>query len=446
MFLSRLSYLLLPQEPGIYIFLDKKSDVLYIGKAKNLKNRVSSYFQKTITGEKTRALVDKIESIRYIRVASEVESLLLEANYIKKFAPKYNIRLSDGKAYPLIRITIKDTFPKVLLARRMEDSKSVYFGPYPNVKAMKMVLRTIRRIFPFQSIVNHGNRPCLYYHLELCPCPEVFKDKNYKKDIAKIIKIFSGKTTTLIRDLEKEMQKESKDENFEKAKALKSQIQALELIIKPTHTPFEYDANPNLISDIRELEMTELQAHLKNEGLLVEKLERIECYDISNTSGKQSVGSMAVFTNGEKDSSQYRRFKIYKTMGPNDFAMHQEVLRRRLVHKEWPYPNLIIIDGGKGQVSSTIKILNEVGVDIPLIGIAKREEELVIPSRLSLRGSSALQNDRSNLPEKFLPTEFVVIRLPRNSKALHLVMRIRDEAHRFAITYHKKLRSKFVFS
>ncbi len=407
---------------------------MYVGKAKNLKDRVSSYFQKTVTGEKTKALVEKIHTIRYVRVASEVESLLLEANYVKKYTPQYNIRLTDGKAYPLIRITHKDTYPKVLVARKMDDPRSLYFGPYPNAGALRLVLKTIRKIFPFQSVLHHGNRMCLYHHLGLCPCPEVFKDSEYKKDIQKIIKLLSGKTTTLIKDLEKEMQQESKKENFEKAEILKSKIHALELIATPRHTPLEYDANPNLVSDIREAETNQLQNILKKAGLPVEKLERIECYDISNTSGKQSVGSMVVFMNGEKDSSQYRRFKIYKTPGPNDFAMHQEVLKRRLAHIEWPYPQLIIIDGGKGQVSATMKVLREVGVDIPLIGIAKREEELVVLRSHLVQGATLTSS------------EFIVIRLPKDSPGLHLVIRLRNEAHRFAITYHKNLRSKFVFT
>ena len=159
----RSSYRSLPKEPSVYFFLDKQQKILYVGKAKDLKNRVSSYFgHKTDLGEKTRLLVSKIEKIKIITVASEIESLLLEANYIKKYSPPYNIRLTDGKAYPLIRITINDEYPKVLVARRMDDPNSVYFGPFPNSSAMYMVLKTIRQIFPFQSVIHHPNRPCLY--------------------------------------------------------------------------------------------------------------------------------------------------------------------------------------------------------------------------------------------------------------------------------------------
>ncbi|MEK7559598.1 MAG: GIY-YIG nuclease family protein, partial [Patescibacteria group bacterium] len=165
----------MPSNPGIYLFLNEKSEVIYVGKAKNLKKRVSSYFiNKKDLGEKTRLLVGKIQKIGVIKARSEIEALLLEASSIKKFNPVYNSKLTDGKAYPLIRITIKDNYPKVLISRRQDDEKSIYFGPYPNSGAMKMVLKIIRRIFPFQAVLNHPKRICLYYHLGLCPCPPVF--------------------------------------------------------------------------------------------------------------------------------------------------------------------------------------------------------------------------------------------------------------------------------
>ena len=171
----------MPQDPGIYLFLDKKGRLLYVGKAKNLRKRVASYFAHPKIGEKTKLLVSQIQKIKIVKVTSEIESLLLEANYIKKYTPPFNIRLTDGKAYPLIRITYKDTYPKVLVARRMEDKNALYFGPYPNAGAMHLVLKTIRRIFPFQNSFHYGNRPCLYYHLGLCPCPTVFNSPKTKK-------------------------------------------------------------------------------------------------------------------------------------------------------------------------------------------------------------------------------------------------------------------------
>ena len=374
-------------------------------------------------GEKTRILVSQIESIKTIRVESEIESLLLEANLIKKYNPKYNIKLTDGKAYPLIRITIKDEYPKVLVARRPDDSKSLYFGPFPNSGAMRLVLKTLRRIFPFQSALNHPNKPCFYYHIGLCPCPSVFKDKNYKKTIKHIVKFLEGKTKNVINDLEKERDEYSKRQEFEKASSIQRQIEAIKLITSKFYKPGEYETNPNLKEDIRNEELLLLKDELLRSGIKVNHLSRIECYDISNTSGKNATASMVVFKDGEKDSSSYRRFKIrgFYNGKPNDFAMMEEVIRRRLQHSEWQTPDLIVVDGGKGQISSALKALNTENKSIPLVGLAKREEIIIT-------------------------SDFKEIRLPKDSKQLHLIMRIRDEAHRFAITYHKKLRSKVVYN
>lgn len=391
-----------------------------MGKAKNLKNRVSSYFLDNLILEKTKVLVSQIHKIKIIIVESELESLLLEAFYIKKWKPRYNRRLTDGKSYPLIRVTIKDTYPKVLVARRNEDKNSLYFGPYPSSKDVRMVLKLLRRIFPFQNVLHHPKRSCLYYHLQLCPCPEVFDSKIlrkiYRRNIKHVIQFLEGKTKQVIKELEKERDTASKNEDFEEAEALQKQINAIVYITSPIHKPFEYELNPNLAIDLRTKELNDLKRHLKGVNIKVTELNRIECFDISNISGKFSVGSMVVFTNGEKDNSQYRRFRIRKTTGiPNDFAAMQEVLQRRLKHPEWQSPDLIIVDGGKGQISATQKALKETNMNIPLVGLAKREEIIIT-------------------------SDFKEIKLPKDSEALHLIMRIRDEAHRFAITYHKKLR------
>ena len=411
----------MPLGPGVYLFLNQNNEVLYAGKAKNLRNRVSSYFKNNIElGPKTRILISQIVKIKTIEVPSEIEALLLEANYIKKFRPKYNIRLMDGKAYPLIRITIKDKYPKVLIARRSDDKKSIYFGPFPNSSAVTLVLKTIRKIFPYQSVINHAKRICLYNHLGLCPCPEVVKDKEYRKNIRHIVTLLKGNTKRAIHSLEKERNVLSKLEEFEKAKVLQRKIDAIKLITDPVYNQFDYKVSPNLNQDILDNQSSSLRYLLSQNGIHVEKLERIECYDISNMSGTNATGSLVVFTNGEKDSSQYRRFKIKNLPNfpnlPNDFAMMQQVISRRLNHAEWPYPDLIIVDGGKGQVSAAKKALKEKSITIPVIGLAKREEIIIT----------------SDLKE---------IMLPRTFEALKLVMKIRDEAHRFTISYHRKLRS-----
>lgn len=392
-----------------------------MGKAKNLKKRVTSYFQKQYLGPKNEVLVSKIKEIKTISVTSEVESLLLEANLVKKYSPKFNIRLTDGKAYPLIRITNKNMYPSVLIARRPDDPKSLYFGPFPNAGDMKLVLRTIRRIFPFISVLNHPKKHCLYWHLGLCPCtPAQNSDaaiKEYKKTTRYIIQFLKGNIKTVSKELLKEQQEKVKNEEFEEASTIQKKIKAIELITSPNHSPFEFEENPNLKNEIFLRQANDLQNVLNSNGLQVEFPERIECYDISNISGTNATGSMVVFVNGQADKSQYRRFRIKMEQKPNDFAMMKEVLSRRFKHDEWSRPDLIVIDGGKGQVSSASSILDELKLNIPLIGLAKRVETIVLPN-------------------------FDLIQLPRRSDALTLLVRIRNEAHRFAITYHKKLRSK----
>ncbi|HUQ85879.1 MAG TPA: GIY-YIG nuclease family protein [Candidatus Limnocylindrales bacterium] len=428
MIYSPSKYSTLPEKAGVYIYSDRNNKILYVGKANNLRSRVSSYFVKSAKlGEKTRMLVEQVVKIRIIIVESELEALLLEAFYIKKYRPKYNIRLSDDKSYVRIRITIKDKYPVVMLARREDDSDSIYFGPYPNSWAVKLVLKTIRKVFPYQSAPNHPRRICLYNHLGLCPCPPIFDcadlRKNYKKNIKGIIRILEAQSSKILQELEKKRDILSKNEIYEEANLVQKKINALRIITEPFHKPFEYDVNPNLRIDLRKIETDELRNQLNENGMNIHTLHRIECYDISNTQGTHATGSMVVFTEGEKDSSQYRRFKIKKDGIPNDFAMMEEMLTRRFKRDGWEMPSLVIVDGGKGQITSAMKALVVNNITVPLIGLAKREETIIIPT----------------------VDNFKELSLPKNSKSLHLVMRIRDEAHRFAITYHRLLRSKSSF-
>lgn len=409
----------------MYRFLDKDGGVLYVGKAINVRRRVSSYFSSIDLGEKTQILVSLIDTIQITTVTSELESLLLEASYIKKFNPKYNARLTDGKAYPLIRVSVKSQYPTVLIARKNDDPKSVYFGPFPHATTVRMVLKLIRRIFPFQSVVNHAKRICLFHHLGLCPCPPMFSSpeqkKEYKKNIRHLIQFLDGKKEVVLKELVSERDKLTKKEQYELASDVQKKIDAIHYITGRSHKPFEYDVNPTLASDLRKEEVDSLTRILQEHGVAAEKLHRIECYDISNTAGVGAVGSLVVFTNGEKDSKWYRRFRIKPNIkGPNDFAMLASVLKRRLTHGQWPTPDLFIVDGGKGQVSSAKMVLMDAAINVPLIGLAKRDEIIIT-------------------------ADFVEIRLPKDSAALRLVMRIRDEAHRFAITYHKLVRSRFIF-
>ena len=414
----------MPEKPGVYEYLDKKRTVIYVGKAKDLKSRVSSYFTpQAYLGPKTQAMVEKVEHIRITLVESELEALLLEAFLIKKRKPYYNIRLTDDKSYLYIRITHKDAYPSVTLSRRADDARSLYFGPYPSSRDVKLVLKTIRRVFPFISTTNHAKRICLYNHLGLCPClpaqdtPE--RRTRYRKHIQGIIKILEGKSRLIQRELEKERDIASKNEAFEEASHLQKRIDALKLITEPFHRPREYDVNPNLRIDLREKEVNDLMGILNQKGYSLSSLHRIECYDISNTQGTHATASLVVLTRGEIDKSEYKRFKIKKDGRPNDFAMMQETLTRRLRHPEWPQPSLIVVDGGKGQITSALKALEETNTVYPVIGLAKREETIIT-------------------------SDFQEILLPKNTGALQLIMRIRDEAHRFALTYHRKLRQKYM--
>lgn len=448
-------YLSLPEKAGVYVYKDKRSHILYVGKANDLKSRVSSYFVKSAKlGPRTKIMVSQIDTITITIVESELEALLLEAFYIKKYKPKYNVSMTDNKSYVRIRITVKDEYPKVLLARREEYSDSVYFGPFPSSSSVKLVLKTIRKVFPFQSVYNHPKRICLFHHLGLCPCPPVFSatpnfKTNYKKNIKGIIWILEGESRKIMRELEKERDNYSKKEQYEKSLELQKKIRAMSLITTPYHKPFEYTLNPNLRTDIRQLELDGLQDVLLANGLHIKNLNRIECYDISNIQGTNATGSMVVLTHGEIDKSQYRKFKIKRKWDtratkdlPNDFAMMNEVLKRRLTHEDWHFPDLIIVDGGKGQVTSGLSALSTSGITIPLIGLAKREETIIIP--LDANG-----NSKSNTTGHTISTNnsnFAEVVLSKNSPSLHLIQRIRDEAHRFAITYHRKLRSKNVTS
>jgi excinuclease ABC subunit C len=248
------------------------------------------------------------------------------------------------------------------------------------------------------------------------------EDKEYKKNILHVVTFLKGNTKKVLKNLEKERNVLSKLEEFEKAEVLQRKIDAINYVTSAAYEKFDYKLSPNLDEDIRYRELLELKVCLLKHNVQINNLNRIECFDISNISGTNATGSMAVFVNRHKDLSQYRRFKIkYVQNVPDDFAMMQEVLQRRMRHTEWKMPDLIIVDGGKGQVSSALEVLKENNLDIALIGLAKKEETIVT----------------SNFNE---------IKLPKDSPALHLIMRIRDEAHRFAITYHKKLRSKAFLS
>lgn len=404
---------LIPHKPGVYIFKDLESKVLYVGKAIDLYSRVSSYFNRAHDA-KTSMMVSQIKDIETIIVESELESLILEANLIKRFRPPFNIRLMDDKDYLYIGIT-QEGFPKIITAR-IQDLKKIkkFFGPFPSARTVKNTLKLLRRVFPWCSSppTKTSHRACFYYHIGFCPgaCVGLINKEEYQKIINRFIKFMDGKKEELVSEIYTEMQQYANEQRFEEAAKSKRVLDGISYLTQ-TNRVASYLENPNFLEDESKLALGELQKDLG----LEKPPERVEGYDISNISGKDATGSMVVLTYGEIDKSQYRKFKIRLLNSPNDVGMHKEMMSRRL-NNDWPLPDLIIVDGGRGQVRGDWEILKHFKLDIPIFGLAKRMEWLY-------------------------PPEGEVIKLSRKSLSLKLLQKLRDESHRFAVAYHRKLRA-----
>lgn len=551
----------LPQKPGVYLMKDQFENIIYVGKAVNLRNRVRQYFQNSRNhSPKVQKMVLQIKEFEYIVTDSEVEALILECNLIKKYRPKYNIRLKDDKHYPYIKITVSEAYPKVFMTRKLLKDKAKYFGPYTDTMALRETLDIIKKLWPIRTCNRvlprdiGKERPCLQYHIGQCkaPCAGLISEEEYKKMIAEIISFLDGKYEDVIKDLESQMQTASEELNFEKAAQLRDQIQSIKRIAQKqkmvnasmedqdviafakkedealvqvyfvrggkvvgrehflldgvdetsstdimtsfikqfyagtTFIPKEiilqeeideleiiqswlsdrkghkvYIKVPKKGEKSKLVEMAEKNAELtlnqfgeelkrkeqRTKGAveeiqhaigLEETIHRIEAYDISNTQGIESVGSMVVFEDGKPKRSDYRKFKIKSVLGPNDYASMEEVIRRRFTHakeelevlkekgltveegKFTKLPQLILIDGGKGQVHAAQKVLEELNISIPVCGMVKDDKH---------RTRGLLYNDEEIGP-------------PVGTEGFKLITRIQDEAHRFAIEYHRKLRSK----
>lgn len=537
---------LLPSLPGCYIYYNKDGEVIYVGKAKILKRRVMSYFNRKHDSVKVNVLVSQIEKLEYIITNTEVEALILESHLIKKYKPKYNILLKDDKKYPYFLITDED-FPRITIVRKknMNPEKGKYYGPYTDIRAMHATLDFLKKIFPLKQCKTpkFKDRPCLYYHIGRCmaPCQNKVTPDEYKAIVKQAELFLSGKQSELMKQIKEQMQKYSDTLQFEKAAKLRDSYNDLAKTLEKQKVVYENTKlNEDIISlmaddgifaivilmiregrlidkkdftyEVEEEDRTEffatffkeyyttlkleypdrivsneleaigekalyeewleILAHKKvkisygkstqgkelqmladknakvlldnakikkmskirddfNEigSYLAEKLHlknfpyRMECYDISHIQGTNTVASMVTFINGLPKKSEYRKFKVKMTEGkPDDFLSMKEVLTRRLSHlgeEKWAKPDLMIIDGGKGQLSSVMEIIEGLGVTgIDVVSLAKKHEEV------------------------FLPKQSEPVILPRNSSALFLFQRIRDEAHRFAITYHRQLRSK----
>ncbi|MDP2720933.1 MAG: excinuclease ABC subunit UvrC [bacterium] len=402
----------LPQNSGVYIFKDSKNKPIYVGKALNIRKRVKGHFSPKTGTPKGNLLLEKIDAVESIRIDSEIEALILEANLIKKYKPHFNSQLKDDKDYLYIKIT-RDPYPKVLVSRKKDlKNAKLFFGPFPSATKVRTTLKILRKIFQFTSCNPNRKRACLYYHLGLCPgvCIGLISQKEYRKNIRGVIYMLGGKQGKLLDVLEKEVRRFARNLEFEKAQMGQQKIEALHYVTQPIRILEHPEVDRE---ELRQREITELARILD----LPQRPARIECYDISNFSGKQATGSLVVFTNGFADRSQYRRFKIKFVEGPNDTAMISEILERRFKN-DWGHPDLVLIDGGKGQLNAALKVVASFNLSLPVISLAKRLEEIY-------------------WADKTEP-----LRLPRESSALKLLQRIRDEAHRFAITYHRKLRSK----
>ncbi len=408
----------LPKQPGVYFHKDAQGKIIYIGKAAVLKNRVGSYFQQSRHRDfKTKILVGEIVDVDWITVESEVEALFLESEFIKRYMPKYNIDLRDDKHFIYIKIPMKDEWPVISYVRRPLDDGAEYFGPFTSSDAVRKAMRQLRKVFPYVTHSVHPlpSRACLHYHIGLCPGPEcgATTTADYKRSLRRLMLYMHGKKTTLTSQIEKEMVRAAKKQLFELAADRRNQLRNLQALGKQM-----------IFSDKESFDLSRDQALVG----LADRLNlkgiprRIECYDISHFQGTDNVASMVVFTDGAPNKEEYRRFKM-RLGGNDDFAHMAEVIRRRFSGKnleKWLKPDLIIIDGGKGQLSAALKVLDEAKIMIPTIGLAKREEEII--RRLEVGYESIL--------------------LPHSSHVLQLLQRVRDEAHRFAVTYHGLLRGK----
>lgn len=535
---------LLPTNPGVYVMLDKDGQIIYVGKAKNLKNRVRQYFFNGVKTEKVMAMVNNVADFYYIIAPSEIDALSLENNLIKKHKPRYNILLKDDKTYPYLKINLKDEFPSFTVTHRIKKDGAKYFGPFMGGISVSAVLDTVNLIYKLRLCdkkftANKKSKPCLNYHLGKCfaPCAGLISREEYMERVSGAVDFVSGDTQEAEKILKEKMLAAAENEEFELAMKYKESLAGLDKLKLRRITSLNKFINADVLayrnngiysavnmlivrngrmsgsknfsfesaalsgsdalsefitryyregSDVpdeiivaeevadagvlseyikrafnkrteiiaakqgvrRQLaDMAEVNAeeHLVNAvdrikhkndmtvsacNALKEKLglsrypKRMECYDISNISGVDKVGSMVVFTDGEADRNEYRRFKITSFEGADDFRSLQEVLTRRFGRMEtepekFPKPDLIIIDGGKGQLSSVKEIFDKFGInDIDLISLAEREEEI------------------------FLPGESRPVILAKSDYCLRMLQRIRDEAHRFAITYHRTLRGK----
>ncbi len=471
-FIKEKTFESLPKTSGVYFFYNKK-ELLYIGKAINIKNRVKNHFFQP--SYKDKFFVSKVNKIGFIETKSEIEALILEANLIKKYQPKFNIVWRDDKNYFYIAIIEnKNKIPYVFITHQPTETKNAqYIGPFVEGASLKKTIRFLRKVFPYYTNKTHSKLKCTWCHLDLCPGPygELLSPSTtlrtqsklyeYKNNIKKLVLVLRGKSKSVLKSLRKEMQTLSKASRFEEAGKVRDKIYALQNIM--SHSSVinqEFLARSDLAREKSDIAREESDITIKKDsnlsnlsenftavkfsdkklkqspaiffpspggreilaGILgIKNINRIECYDVSNIQGNFATGSMAVFTAGKPDKSKYRKFKIKISGKPNDIAMLREVLQRRFAHKEWEYPQVILIDGGKAQLNIAIKTKDQKPKtkDIKAISIAKRNKELFVEGK------------KKPILLKTLPRE-----------VYNLILYLDDEAHRFAIAFHKKIRKE----
>lgn len=421
--INRKSFQTLTTSNGIYLF-KKNNTYVYIGKSNNIKSRILSHWENAKNIPKEKAIFENSNRLECISVDSEFNALILEASLIQKYRPIYNVIWKDGKSYLYIKITIKDEYPKLFAVRKESQSNSLYFGPFSSSKDVEILIRSLRKIYPFCTQKKITSRACFYNKIGQCnPCPNIIHNiqdtaeknrqkKLYKRNITSIIKILKGNTDLMLHDMYQKLKVSSKNEDYETALKLRNAITNLEFLVhyrKFSQDPYIPHVQNNIVQ-IRSI----LHPYFPE----IKKLTRIECYDISNLSQKQATASMVVATNGIIDKSQYRKFKIKSTEIYSDFEMLHETVNRRFKHS-WPQPDLIIIDGGRPQVSTVLKSLTQLHIKIPIIGIAKNPDRLVI-------GDKFLSTFKPNI----------------HHYGFNFIRLMRDESHRFAKKYHLFLRER----
>lgn len=422
----------LPSLPGVYWFLGEKDKVLYVGKAKNLKKRVTSYSKYPLLHPRTKKMVSTAKNLKFKILDNEIQSLLVEAELIRLHQPAFNILLKDDKTPIYLEIT-KEAYPRILMIRKQDiykkQTKSTILGPFQSAYKLKQVLKIVRRIFLWCDEAGKTThkfiKPCFYYHLDLCSgaCIKKIDQTEYQDNIKELTLFLQGKKKTVLKSIQRKMLEASQETNFELAIKKKQQLELVQLITDPAYKLKPEKVLPSLTNNTVQEALLYLRDLIGKYFYLPKNyfFERIEGYDVSNISGLSACVSMVVFSQGQANNKEYKLFNIRSKDTPDDFAMLAEALQRRLKHPEWGKPNLILIDGGKGQLG---KILKFYSWENPVISLAKNPDRLIIPYR------------QDNI------LHYKILNLARLHPGLKILAQVRDEAHRFAKLQFSRLHTK----